>query len=282
MTEKITVIIPTYNNYEGLEYLLKLLSYWEVKVIVMDNQPSSNKKELAEKYKTSYYAQQENLGFARVVNKAVSLADTDWVLILNDDVIFPLENHLHDYITFATKKGWVAASPILKKLDSTVENAGYRVLRHGKVELNFDIHNLDIDGLSGTCLLFRTKVFQKLSGFDESIFAYLEDVELFMRIKNLEFPFGVLPYEVTHGGMVTSYSINHLKPKMDFRNWIRIINKHRKDKRFAKSFLPLLLERARNFSGLVKAYLYGNDLSDRKRLYLKQLRKAKRQLQNKS
>ena len=277
----IVVIIPTYNNDEGLEYLLRLLSSWKVKVIVMDNRPSSTKKEWAEKYKVSYYAQQKNLGFAQVVNKAASLVNTDWLLILNDDVIFSPENPLHDYLAMTTKKDWVAASPILKKLDGTIENAGYRLLRHGKVELNLDFHNQDIDGLSGTCLLIRTEIFQKLSGFDESMFAYLEDVEFFIRMKYLKFHFGVLPYEVTHGGMVTSYSINHLKPKMDLRNWIKIINKHRKDKRFAKSFLPLLFERARNLSGLIKAYLWGNDLSDRKQTYLKQLRKAKRQLDDK-
>ena len=254
MKVNLTVIIPTLNNISGMEYLLNYFKDKPYKVIVVDNK-------------------KKNLGFAGGVNKGAKNVKTKWILILNDDIIFQYQiskikdqndrskiknNPIEELIDFAESNKLSAVSPILVNPNGEVENYGYQILPHGKIKLikKLRITDNELDGLTAACLLIKNSVFKKLNGFDESFFAYLEDVDFFLRLSASrriaqDKLFG-LAYDikVIHNHMTTSKTMGNFKARQDMVNWWRLYFKHKEKFKFDFQFI---IERLRNISGFLKA-----------------------------
>ncbi len=190
------------------------------------------------------------------------------------------EDLIENLLKFAKKYELDAASPVLINPKGEIENAGYEVLPYGKVKLIKDlkvwnlvlgnwklfgdwslvIGNYTVDGLTAACLLIKRNVFLKVGGFDERFFAYLEDVDLFLTLKEKGYKFAVCPnIVVLHNHMTTGKRLGWKKNWHDFKNWILIVLKHPKHFKLSLStfqpsnLLTLLLERLRNFWGMVKS-----------------------------
>jgi GT2 family glycosyltransferase len=111
-------------------------------------------------------------------------------------------------------------------------------------------------GLSGTCLLIRKHVFEKVGMWDGSFHSYLEDVDLAIRLYKAGYKVApCLDTEVTHEHMATSSKMGLYKEKQDVKNWWRLIIKHPHVFVRPGTIFPLLLERGRNMSGLIKKFL---------------------------
>lgn len=253
MKNTITVIIPTLTNTEGLLYLLNYLI--DYPIIVVDNAPTRKKENTrSSSGNCRYLPQKINQGFARAINLAATHIKTPWMLILNDDIEFQHADTLEQMISVANTKQWVAISPILQSPKGRTENLGYRILPHGRVELNYDQACHELDGITAACLLIKTSVFMKLGGFDGRFFAYLEDVDLFLRLKRTGYHFGVAKQiKVIHNHMTTSGGMNNFKSKMDLKNWLFVIAKNWSFRELVLHFPGIVLERLRNFSGFAKA-----------------------------
>jgi len=242
MKSRLTVIIPTLNNVRGLRYLLRYFKDKPYKVVVIDNS-------------------KKNLGFAGGVNKGAKDADTKWLLILNDDIEFESQKSkvksqkIEKLIKLAEKNKLDAVSPVLRKLDGKVENYGYKILPFGKINLikELRITDYELDGLTAACLLIKTAVFKKLGGFDEKFFAYLEDVDFFVRFKKAGYKMGLANnIEVLHNHMTTTKTMGNFKARQDMVNWWRLFFKHREKFKFNLKFI---VERLRNISGYIKTVL---------------------------
>ncbi len=238
---KFVFIIPTLSNVEGLKHVRGLLAkfYPHAQLIVIDNSVN-------------------NLGFAKACNDGAKQArrfSPDYLLFLNDDVDFN-----SDWVTSCIgkmkKNKWAACSPVLMKSATIIENAGYVILPYGRAKLITDLKSSEkIDGLSATALVFEARAFAKLGGFDERFFAYLEDIDLFLRAKKQALRFGVdKQSRVYHQGQVTSSQFKVTKAWLDFRNWIRVINKNWGREEWKKYRWQIFVERLRNLSGIIKAF----------------------------
>ena len=253
VNSKITAIIPTLSNFNGLKKVLQYLKKNNIKAVVIDNQPTLEKNSLCTSELIEYLPQKQNLGFAIAVNRGSGYVNTPWCLILNDDIEFGDDNIIDDLVKYAQKNDLAAVSPVLKRANGEIENYGYRVLKYGRVKLNFDQKNQDLDGITAACLVIKTTIFKKLNGFDESFFAYLEDVDLFLRMKKRKYQFGIdYSTKVIHNHQTTSKKMGNFKQKMDLINWWRLFIKHQRDGVFILS-PQFLLERLRNLSGFIKA-----------------------------
>ena len=235
---KLSVIIPTLNNSKGLEYLLNYFKNKPYKIAVIDNK-------------------KKNLGFAGGVNKGAKNIKTKWLLILNDDIEFYDEVSINQLIEFAEKNKMDAVSPILINPNGEVENYGYKVLPYGKVGLVKSVksvksvESVQIDGLTAACLLVKTQTFKKLGGFDESFFAYLEDVDFFLRFKKAGYKMAISEnIKVIHNHMTTTKTMGNFKARQDMINWWRLYFKHQEKFQFNFKFI---LERLKNISGFIKA-----------------------------
>lgn len=255
----VTAIIPTLINQAGLKHLLFELNQAGLPAIVIMNQAKTS-PEVSEVNSSGvvWLRAPNNLGFAAAINLGAKQARTKWLLILNDDVEGISRTAIERISELAHKNGWAAVSPVLVKPNRAIENIGYKVLPIGRVELNFDKEknsDKDLDGLTAACLLIKREIFEKLSGFDEKFFAYLEDVDLFLRLKEKSYYFGVVTdTEVVHQHLTTSKQMGSFKSKQDLINWWRIVFKHPTKFILSPALFKMFVERGRNLSGWVKAY----------------------------
>jgi GT2 family glycosyltransferase len=286
----LSVIIPTYTNDYGLFKLIsQLKKIKDIEIIIVDNKPNKEKvdrfikfchpefisgskchPELVSGSHIIYLPQQKNLGFAKAVNLASKKAKGDWLLILNDDIEQMTENLINKMLNFAKKNHFDAVCPVLKKKTGEVENYGYKVLPIGRIQLitnhQSPITSHQLDGLTAACLFIKKQVFEKIGGFDENFFAYLEDVDLFLRLKKKGFRFALNPnFFVIHNHMTTSSKMGFFKEKQDFINWIRVIIKNWGLKKIILHLPGIIIERGRNLSGLIKKVIkvYFNNLIEK-------------------
>ncbi len=205
--------------------------------------------------------QGRNTGYAKAANDGAKSARDLWapeyLVFLNDDLRFTTE-WLSDCIDSIEKKKWFATTPLLKKPDGTIENVGYKVLPEGKVlELQATGNGLQesIDGLTGAALVINARDFFLMKGFDERFFAYLEDVDLFLRAKKNGKKFGTTVSSfVVHQGQGTSSNMKVMKAWLDVKNWYLLIYKHWKREDYLKHEVDIATERLRNISGLLKSF----------------------------
>lgn len=250
---QVTIIIPTLTNTKGLDYLLTALK--DFPLIVIDNSPTPDKRSACKKHPhCTYLPQTKNQGFARAINLAARRVKTEWLCILNDDIEFPTLPFAK-LIARAREKNWSAISPVLMSPSGNPENLGYQILPQGKVMLNYDPSTINhqLDGLTAACLVIKTSVFRMLGGFDARFFAYLEDVDLFLRLKRAGHGFGIGESRVVHNHMTTSSKMNNFKAKMDLKNWIFVVVKNWSPRVLIANLPSILLERLRNLSGLAKS-----------------------------
>lgn len=259
------VVIPTLNNTEGLRHVLvDLDKHGGYPRIVVSNDPNNDLSELKRISDHNLFTEPENQGFAKAVNdgvkEAIKLYNPKYIVVLNDDVKFD-SDWIRTCIETMEQNYWVATAPILKRPDGSIENIGYGILPQGKIELVTDIKLIEdsvcgrgIDGITAAALVMDTDAFMQLDGFDETFFAYLEDVDLCLRMERVDMMFGVTPHaEVTHMGQQTSSKMSKKKAWLDFRNWNKLIARHwTLGDRF--KYAPIIfLERLRNLSGVLKA-----------------------------
>lgn len=187
------------------------------KLYLIDNSPTLNKElENLASEKIEYIFNNHNAGFGKAHNQGIKKAiieKSDFHLILNPDVEFDSEilielaNELRkdETIGLISPKIYYTHGEV-QKLCKLLPNPRHliarRIYRKGpqferlshELELGafkYD-HWAEIPWLSGCFLLARTTHFEKIGGFDERYFMYMEDIDLSRRslhyFKNIFYP----------------------------------------------------------------------------------------------
>jgi GT2 family glycosyltransferase len=195
---KISVVIPNYNGEQILsKNLPKVLDSVSSKIfnselIISDDKSSDNSIEIINKFieenknnkvKIKLLTASKNKGFSSNVNKGVSSADGDILVLLNTDVI-PSANFLDNLLPHFEDENVFAVGC----LDESVE--GEKIVKRGrgkgKWDRGFLSHSAyDVDSgsttlwVSGGSGAFRKSIWDKLGGLD-SLYDpfYWEDIDL--------------------------------------------------------------------------------------------------------
>jgi len=216
----ISIVIPNHNGSIFLKNCLRSLqaqTYRKMEVIIVDNasQDDSLKTASSAAPDAILLQRDRNLGFAGAVNAGIQHSNGDWIAVLNNDTeVSP------DWLAEcarATREHPDAAffaCRILHISDRTrVYSAGDCYLRIGigyrrgqeqpdRPEFSRECR---IFSASGCAALYRRTVLEQAGGFDEHFFAYLEDVDLGLRLQAAGFSGYYLPRaEVYHHGAGTS------------------------------------------------------------------------------
>jgi N-acetylglucosaminyl-diphospho-decaprenol L-rhamnosyltransferase len=191
-----TVIVPTVTPARAEALLASLARSRErFETIVVDN--GTGAPELDRAAAALDGAQvlrlDSNLGYSRAVNQAARLAGGDVLVLLNDDS--EVEPGYVERITepIDPAAGVVMASGVMRDAAAPelIETAGIELDR---TLLAFDYLNgepietlngavADPIGPSGAAAAFDRQAFLEVGGFDENLFAYLEDVDLVLRLR---------------------------------------------------------------------------------------------------
>jgi len=178
----------------------------------------------------------ENWGFAKGNNAAVPHAKGDLIVLLNNDVEVP-ENWLSPIVSrFEAHPDLGAAQPKLHQFDQRthfeysgaaggfLDRWGYPFAR-GRV---FDVLEEDtgqydpvreIFWASGTCLVVRRDIWNRLGGLEEAFFMHMEEIDLCWRIHRLGYRIEcVTESEVYHIGGGSLPAGNPRKTYLNFRN----------------------------------------------------------------
>ena len=244
--KKIAIIIVNWKQYElTINCLLSVqkVEYKNLEVILVDNESNFEKinKIKSDFNKVTVIESKENLGFASANNIGIKYAiknKIEYLMLLNNDTevnkkfLAPLLN------SFKNDNLLGAVQPLIMNYNNRAKvwNAGgYLNNFFGFPYTNNKLKNknLQIDWITGCCIVLKTKVIKKAGLIDEDFFAYYEDVDWSLRIKKLGYKLGVVDSSVIfHHGTKSSNNSNfegNLSPfvhYLNIRNHIYLIKKH--------------------------------------------------------
>ncbi|OGH13695.1 MAG: hypothetical protein A2860_04590 [Candidatus Levybacteria bacterium RIFCSPHIGHO2_01_FULL_37_33] len=208
---KLSIIILNYNTKDiTLKCIESVVSQYkkdlknaEVELLVADN---GSKDGSAERIKASKFISfltllenEENLGFTKGNNRAAKYAKGRHLLFLNSDTYIKDQGFLKitDFLNSNPKVGIVGGK--LTNNDGSLQRSAGKfynlfnilLMLLGMERIGFVRSSPSkisrVDWVSGACLMIRRDLFEKLSGFDENYFMYMEDMDLCFRAKNRGF-----------------------------------------------------------------------------------------------
>jgi len=173
-------------------------------VIIIDNASTDNTLEELKKLQKTYQnvriiGNSENIGFARANNQAVKLAQGKYLLFLNSDILVLDDaiEKLLDFYKLNEKSINFLGGKLLNKDLSPQPSCGpfYSLpVIFAALFLRGDYWGLtryspnikkSVDWISGACILTTKHQFDRLGGFDENIFMYMDEIDLLYRAKKM-------------------------------------------------------------------------------------------------
>ncbi|BCJ87797.1 glycosyltransferase family 2 protein [Effusibacillus dendaii] len=196
---KVSVHIVTYNSARDIETCLASVFKQTCpidQIIVIDNDSHDGTSEILQAYnnKIKFVQNNTNLGFAAAHNQAIRISNSDYCLILNPDVVLNpgyverLLDHAKQDPEIGAATGKLLLASAVDQIDSTgiLITKSRRAFDRG-VNQPADRWNSvqEVFGVSGAAALYRREMIEDISlncqFFDESFFAYKEDVDVAWR-----------------------------------------------------------------------------------------------------
>jgi len=253
----ISVIIP---NYNGKKYLSKCISSIpkDIQIILVDNN-SGDKSQNIRREGLKLIQNKANLGFAKAVNIGLPNVKTNFVLILNSDTILDKNWFLELKKNISEHPGYFCYCGTIYKQDGDIENTGFVFKMSGKAELRKSTMEGKIWGSPATACVYETKKLKQLSGFDESYFAYIEDVDLHYRANKLGFEtYYSKDLKCQHYGGGSAGKDSLFRAKNTFKNWFVFIKNNYSSKEIFNNLAGIIIERLKNFKYLMYCFINDN------------------------
>jgi len=240
---EVHIVIPNYNGRKFLPVCLRSLEcqqYDFLQITVVDNGSTDGSLEyLGDSHpRVRCINLPENRGFSAAVNVGILSSSAPYVFLLNNDTEL-LPDCVHNLVAAADEcRDFDFFSPKMLNFyaHEQLDGAGDGYLRGGA---GYRLGTMERDGSSynqagpvfGACagaVLYRRTVFDRIGLFDEDFFAYLEDVDLNLRMSRAGLRGYYVPGAVVyHIGSATSGSkINPLTIRLSTRNSLYVLLKN--------------------------------------------------------
>lgn len=178
----------------------------------------------------------KNIGFGSACNLAVKKAQGKYLFFLNPDS-FLFDNSLEKALDFLEKNPKIAlvgGKIILfpQKISQPWTSGGKTTFLKILFRNTFNApwkkkHPISVDWISGTALLIKKTIFDKVKGFDEKFFMYFEDQDLCLRIKKEGFQIFFLPFFSVGHFNGKSWKNNRQKKQAFYQSQQLFFQKHR-------------------------------------------------------
>ncbi len=190
----VSAVIPNWNGKDVIGKCLDSLqtqSFKPTEIIVVENGSIDGSAEyIAKNYpKVKLIVEPTNLGFAAGVNVGIKAAKSDYVWLFNNDAVAQKDCLAKLVATAVKTKADITSAVILskdgKKIDSDGDvytMYGFPYPRHRNLLASaLPKQDEPIFAASGGASLYKASLFKEIGYFEESFFAYYEDVDLSMR-----------------------------------------------------------------------------------------------------
>ncbi|WP_349674800.1 glycosyltransferase family 2 protein [Lacrimispora sp.] len=254
MQKKVTIIIPNYNGLKFMEPCFKALraqSDQNFELLVVDNGSTDGSVKWLEDHQIPSIFLEENTGFSGAVNIGIRESVTPYVILLNNDTE-PRPDYVKEMVNAiegSPKIFSVSSKMIQLYHKDLMDDAGdmYSVLgwayQRGVGQKSSGYHKAcRVFSACAGAAIYRREVFDKIGGFDEDHFAYLEDIDVGYRAKICGYENWYCPKAVVyHVGSGTSGSkYNSFKVKLAARNNLYLNYKNMPLLQLILNFLPIL------------------------------------------
>lgn len=231
----VAVNLVTWNGARWLPFCLTALNRSTFKdffLLIVDNASLDGSAEVTERFlngapelqaRSRLVKNRSNVGFARAHNQAIAWSNSDYVLVLNQDVVMApgylaeltrcLINDDNAASVTGTLLRWqmdhsTYIVDTLPKSDQTIDSCGLAIYRTRRVvnESQSKPYSMApqqprrVFGVSATAALYRRSALDEVSSkgevFDEDFVSYKEDVDLAWRLQNAGYDAWHLPSEV--------------------------------------------------------------------------------------
>lgn len=213
----VAVVIPSWNSLGHLPRCIESLGGQDVgtELLVVENGSSDGSLAFLQREGVPHLALPENIGFAAALNLGVARTVAPAVLALNADTVLEpgcIEVLLDALGSDPTLGG---AQPRILQLEGAADaprsvdaarlySAGQALTGDGRaVELGmgepqgqWSAGRREVFGVCGAACLLRRELFDQLGGYDESYFAFYEDVDLNVRAQVSGWRFEYVPEAV--------------------------------------------------------------------------------------
>ena len=261
---EVSIVIPNYNGKHFLENCLRSVFEQDIKdqeVIVVDNGSTDGSLEYLNTFPgVRVIALDKNYGFCRAVNEGIKAAESDYVILLNNDteVDKSFASELLNAIRTDEKIFSCSSKMIQFHNRELMDDAGdyYCALgwafgrgKGGSVEKYTG--SKDVFAACAGAAVYRKKMLESLGYFDEKHFAYLEDIDIGYRARihgyrNVYAPKAIV-YHVGSGFSGSTH--NAFKVKLSSRNNVYLAYKN-------MPFLQIILNSPFLLLGHVVKYLF--------------------------
>lgn len=255
---KVSIVIPNYNGSLFLENCMKAIDsqdYDDYDIIVVDDASTDEGTEsiVSSFPKARLIKHEENKGFAASVNDGIKASDSKYVFLLNNDayldegclkvLVDSMENDAASSDIFSIQCKMISA-----KNRALIDSAGdfYNIFGYarsrGKDKLTDSYEKpTPIFSACAGAALYRRDVLLEIGLFDESHFAYLEDVDIGYRAKLFGYTNKYEPLaRVFHEGSATSGSrYNEFKCRLAARNSVLVRYKNQTPFQKVVNFIPM-------------------------------------------
>lgn len=203
----IELVIPHLSRWDLLSRLLDSVETQTrvPAVCVVDNGSTDESLEqLALRPDVRVVSLPQNAGFGRAVNAGAMSSSAEFVILVNNDMV--LESEFVSAVAAALEDEDCAVSTLQLAADSTIDTIGVGCdqsldgfdVGHGASPAEVGRLTAQILGPSGGAAGFRRETFTSLGGYDEAIFAYLEDLDLAIRLHEAGVRTRFVPGAVAH------------------------------------------------------------------------------------
>ncbi|PJE58211.1 MAG: hypothetical protein COU81_01930 [Candidatus Portnoybacteria bacterium CG10_big_fil_rev_8_21_14_0_10_36_7] len=216
---KLSIIITHHQTPELLKLCLKsledTLNNVEYEIFIADSESQDEvQQEIKEKFPKVFFLQStNNLGYAKIANRAILRSKGKYIFIVNADVITS-ENAIQKMLDYLDNHNDIGAlGPQLINFDGTIQHSRFRFytpmtaiyrrtllgkLPAGKKNIaRFLISDkplskdntgpYEVDWIQGSAFLTRADALEKVGVLDENFFMYFEDVDWCKRFKDKDF-----------------------------------------------------------------------------------------------
>ncbi len=225
---ELSFLILTYNSEQYIDPLFESLNSHigekvrsgQYEIIVVDNDSKDSTAEKAKKYMSAhirFIQSGENGGYAKGINKAAQAAKGEYFVIINPDSILKDSDFGKGIKEFENDPKLGIVGFVLQNKEGIREKTAgtfYNVFNfpffvaglEDAVGLRFSpSKNINVDYVSGGFVMFRASLFEKLNGFDEDFFMYVEDMDICFRAKKRGYKTMFLNYcSIEHKGQGSS------------------------------------------------------------------------------